>query len=229
MRSIQPAFLSLQTTRWNSLSPFSALPASNLQYVVGGSNVHFGELLSSGNAVLKDVPLETSLSVYEPIVPSTETLLGMGLIIFLCAVVAWVWQNQVVPTARTNLAISKSRGPVKQYLDELRESDPRKYQENGLVIDSIDDSVKGGVDRQLEELESRHSNDNRAIERWLFTDWLRDNKSERRAGRQKEPALPILKDAKWNSGDNPILAATLLIGLGVFFTAITERITSLTS
>jgi hypothetical protein len=72
-----------------------------------------------------------------------------------------------------------------------------------------------------------NDDDSRAFERWLFTDWLQDNKSSKKAGRQKEPALPILKDAKWNSGDNPVLAASALIGLGVLFTAITERVATI--
>ena len=74
----------------------------------------------------------------------------------------------------------------------------------------------------------KNRSSSRAFERWLFTDWLRDNKSARKAGRQKEPALPILKDAKWNSGDNPVLVATLLIGIGVLVSAVTERVATTT-
>jgi hypothetical protein len=174
--------------------------------------------------------------VYEPIMPSTETLLGMGLIVVLCAMVAWVWQNQVVPTARTNLAISKSRGPVKDYLDELKASDPQSSSQaqdessNTAALD--EDTIMTGdssMHQEETEIPSSNNNDDRSLERWLFTDWLLDNKSERKAGRQKEAALPILKDAKWNSGDNPVLAATLLIGLGVLFTSVTERVASLTN
>lgn len=158
--------------------------------------------------------------VYEPIMPSTETIFGMTLIVVLCALTAWIWQNQVVPTARTNLAISKSRGPLKEYLDELKASDPRKRDDELVETDaSGGTSVSPQPNRQLQG--------GRAMERWLFTDWLRDNKSDRRAGRQKEPALPILRNEKWNSGDNPILVATLLIGLGVVLTAFTERVASL--
>ncbi len=193
-----------------------------------GSTLPVADLTGSGHAAFTDATAAgTPAGVYEPILPSTETLLGMGLIVVLCVIVAWVWQNQVVPTSRTNLAISKSRGQVKEYLDELRASDVKYYQNDGasdntttLVIADDLPSMQQGRQR---------SGDARAIERWLFTDWLRDNKSERRSGRQKDPALPILKDAKWNSGDNPVLAATLLIGLGVIFTAISERVTTLIS
>lgn len=69
------------------------------------------------------------------------------------------------------------------------------------------------------------SSSDRAFERWLFTDWL--DKPPSQGGRQKEPALPVLKDAKWNSGDNPVLAATALIMGGVLVTAVVERVSSL--
>jgi hypothetical protein len=138
-------------------------------------------------------------STFEPILPDTSVLLGFLGIILVSALAGWVWANQVVPVSRTNLAISKRSGPVKEYLDELRESGA-----NTTVSNATDSS--------------------RAFEQWLFTDWL--EKPEKKAGRQKEPALPILKNAKWNSGDNPVLAASALIGLGVLFTSVTERIAS---
>ncbi len=58
----------------------------------------------------------------------------------------------------------------------------------------------------------------RLLERWLFADWLRQRQTKK-SGRQKEPALPILKSAKWNSGDNPILVTTLLIMAPVLVTS----------
>jgi hypothetical protein len=170
----------------------------------------------------------TPAGVYEPIVPQTETLLGMGLIVVLCIAVGWVWANQVVPTSRANLAISKSRGQVKEYLTDLKASDPDKntriVEAENLAMTNTTTEVSEHI---LEPIPEVAPKDDRAFERWLFTDWLEDNKSARKAGRQKEPALPILKDAKWNSGDNPVLAATALISLGVLFTAITERVVSL--
>jgi len=73
-----------------------------------------------------------------------------------------------------------------------------------------------------EYLEGLQEDSTRPVEQWLFTDWLEQQKA--RGGRQKEPALPILKSAKWNSGDNPVLVATALIGAGVVFTSVTERV-----
>lgn len=162
--------------------------------------------------------------VFEPIMPSTETLAGMGIIVVLCFVVGWVWANIVVPTSRTNLAISKSRGEVKEYLDELKASDPDRTEETVAMVENLSEEKEGVM---VAPNANNNAKDDRAFERWLFTDWLQDNKSARKAGRQKEPALPVLKDAKWNSGDNPILVATALISLGVLFMAVTERVASL--
>ena len=171
----------------------------------------------------------TPTAVYEAVVPPTETLLGMGLIISLCIVVAFVWSNEVVPVSRTKLAISKSRGEVKEYLDELRSSDPR-------LIEATTTNSTISTEQQQQMIVGEEDNSpvaapglssDRALERWLFTDWLLDNKSERKAGRQKEPAIPILKDAKWNSGDNPVVVASLLMLIGLLLTAATEQISSL--
>jgi hypothetical protein len=162
--------------------------------------------------------------VYEPILPQAETLVGMGLIVLLCIAACWTWANQVVPVSRTNLAISKKRGEVKEYLDGLKESETlaNKELESEFLAKATD-----MTQAEKPVPSSAPTKDGRSFERWLFTDWLQDNKSARKAGRQKEPALPILKDAKWNSGDNPVLAAAALIGLGVLFTAVTERVVSI--
>jgi hypothetical protein len=146
-----------------------------------------------------------SATTFEPILPDTNAILGFVGIILVSAVAGWVWANQVVPVSRTNLAISKRTGPVKDYLDELRESSA-----NATVSNATKSTVSAVSSRKFEK--------------WLFTDWL--EKAASKGGRQKEPALPILKNAKWNSGDNPVVAATALIGLGVLFTSVTERIAS---
>lgn len=161
---------------------------------------------------------------FEPILPDSTTLIAFGCIIALSALAVWVWSNQVVPVSRTNLALSKKKGPVKDYLDELREAEKSAK--------SIDATANVTVVRSSHETEvpadaasTTPVQDTRALERWLFTDWLsKDNASK--PGRQKEPALPVLKGAKWNSGDNPVLVASALIMGGVFFTAVTERVTS---
>jgi hypothetical protein len=166
----------------------------------------------------------TQTAVYEAVVPPTETLVGMGLIILLCVVVFNVWQNEVVPVSRTKLAISKSRGEVKEYLDELRASDPRFIEVNTNSTISTE-QVSVGEKKSPVTPQISLSSD-RTLERWLFTDWLIDNKSERKVGRQKEPAIPILKVAKWNSGDNPVVVASLLMLIGLVLTAVTEQIAS---
>lgn len=81
----------------------------------------------------------------------------------------------------------------------------------------------GEVKEYLDELQAdEHATDTRRFERWLFTDWLETRQAK--PGRQKDPALPILKKAKWNSGDNPVLVASALIGLGVLLGSLTERL-----
>ena len=85
---------------------------------------------------------------------------------------AFFWWTIIIPQQRTKLAISKSRGEVKEYLEELKE-------------DATNED--GG---------------NRGFERWLYSDWLNTKKGDIKPG-----ALPFLKKAKWNSGDNPLLVA----------------------
>ena len=200
------------------------------------------------DASVSSSTMEQPSGVYEAVLPQTETLLGMGFIVVLCVVLYWVWENQVVPVSRTKLAISKSRGEVKEYLDELKSSEiasdlPSSSSElmSSEIASGTDAEVDSalqttnmivGTEEEITGIQSlaplsatSSSTQNRAFEKWLFTDWLTDNKSERKAGRQKEPALPILKNAKWNSGDNPVVVAAFLMMVGLVFTALTERLT----
>ena len=194
--------------------------------------------------------MEQPSGVYEAVIPQTETLIGMGVIAILSVVCYFVWEKQVVPVSRTKLALSKKKGDVKNYLDELKaselssssssslESSSGLMSETSQTIGSVDENssllTEGSVmginsstdtDKSDNEIQSENQPDRR-FERWLFNDWLVDNKSEKKGGRQKEPALPILKNAKWNSGDNPVVVAAALMMIGVIFTALTERIAS---
>ena len=148
----------------------------------------------------------------------------------LCAIAAWVWANQVVPVARTNLARSKRNGPVREYLDELRlgsssnrRDDEYNTNDEAVVAISSDATVATSAETTTTttttapETRTISTKNNRSFERWLFTDWLEK-------APPKPSALPVLKNAKWNSGDNPVLAATALIVLGVLATAVTERL-----
>ena len=67
-------------------------------------------------------------------------------------------------------------------------------------------------------LDSEDSTENRAFERWLFADWLRKRTEP------KSAALPFLKKAKWNSGDNPILVAFGAIMACVITASFLERL-----
>ena len=153
--------------------------------------------------------------IFAPALPDTATLVGFGSVVLLSALATFVWANQVVPVARTNLARSKQRGPVRDYLDELQEL------KEAVVAAQHNNNNNATAT-------TTPSRDDRVFELWLFADWLLQHPAERRrVGRQKEPALPILKSAKWNSGDNPVLAASALIVMAVFASSVVERATSL--
>lgn len=176
----------------------------------------------------------TSAAVFEPVLPDATALAGMGSVVILCVVAGLVWANSVVPVSRTKLAISKSRGEVKDYLDGLRE-DPNveglAFDESDAVATALngtslaadsDDSVSSDPSALVKP----NVGDGRDLERWLFSDWL-NSRANAKAGRQKEPALPVLKDAKWNSGDNPVLVTSALLGLCVVLASVTERVGSM--
>ena len=101
-----------------------------------------------------------------------EMMMSFSALTVILIGTAFFWWTTIIPQQRTKLAISKSRGEVKEYLKELKE-------------DATDED--GG---------------NRGFERWLYSDWLNAKKGDVKPG-----ALPFLKKAKWNSGDNPLLVA----------------------
>lgn len=84
---------------------------------------------------------------------------------------------------------------------------------NGQVKEYLDDLQENGEEKPLET--------------WLFTDWLQARSSSNSTNsRKKEPALPILKKAKWNSGDNPVVVTSAMLMVGILVAAITERVTT---
>ena len=77
----------------------------------------------------------------------------------------------------------------------------------------------GEIAELLDELDEAEATGDRKLERWLLTDW-------REPSRRKEPALPMLPKSKFNSGDNPVLAAAaLLLSFGLA-NALAERAAS---
>lgn len=228
------SFVAPSTRSSNSNYDSAMSPLGEIRCITRGTNAPLCAELSDASLSAPPEPA----GVYEAVLPQTETLVGMGFILVLCVALYWVWENQVVPVSRTKLAISKSRGEVKEYLEELKESSPSvdssaqssSLMDSGEAVSEIGElalqsNLTATTDETVAASPSRK--DDRAFERWLFTDWLQDNKSERKGGRQKEPALPILKDAKWNSGDNPVVVAAFLMLVGLFFTAFTERLATL--
>lgn len=152
---------------------------------------------------------------FEAVAPDTSILVGFGVVVLLSMVAAYVWANEVVPVSRTKLALSKRDGEVKKYLDELKEGATRSQ--------DTDKSSSESTDGASFEANETVNTDGRDFERWLFTDWLQNNKSAGKPGKKKQPALPILKSAKWNSGDNPVLVTFALMMIGVVIASITER------
>ena len=100
---------------------------------------------------------------------------------------------------------------MKQYLDDLKTS-------SNETVDQSDE----GMQNENESSRSLQTREERGFERWLFSDWLNDNKSEGKPGRKKEPALPILKSAKWNSGDNPVVVTSALLLVGILVASVSE-------
>jgi hypothetical protein len=175
---------------------------------------------------------------FEAVAPDTNILIGFGIVLVLSVVAANVWANEVVPVSRTKLAISKRDGEVKKYLDELKEGNTDvSVSTSSAISNSTSDEFNSGEDQSVETVSGvgpkpgtevnavqvKNSDDGRNFERWLFTDWLENNKSSGKPGRKKEPALPILKSAKWNSGDNPVLVTFAMMMVGVIIASVTER------
>jgi len=205
------AFIATNSIRQRSHAMMLPSPAFACDLVT--HNDHAADVVSIQAPILLAEALQPQQQ-FEAVAPPTQTLVGMAVIVVLCAITAWYWQTQVVPVSRTNLAMSKKKGPLRDYLQELEDAGDRQGDEMVAVVNGT---------AAMQSSETNDGEPSRAFERWLFTDWLQSDKPSK-PGRQKEPALPILKDAKWNSGDNPVLAATALISLGVLITSITERV-----
>lgn len=203
--------------------PFSA--SSRKIHLSTRMNKSFSPNLALTNDIIYPTGFESSPNLilaqevgktFEPVAPDSSTLIGFGVVVLLSIIASVVWANEVVPVSRTKLALSKRDGEVKKYLDELKEG------VNGTNdIDADVSSETEGEDNEATVREKK--SDGRDFERWLFTDWLENNKSAGKPGRKKEPALPILKSAKWNSGDNPVLVTFAMMMVGVLIAAISER------
>jgi hypothetical protein len=115
-------------------------------------------------------------------------------------------QPQLVLSSTTTTLSNSGDGDSSSSIVTTMKEQPQSYRRNDNNI-----IVKPNV------------GDGRDFERWLFTDWL-NKPNISKGGRRKEPALPILKDAKWNSGDNPVLVTAAIMLLGVVVASITERI-----
>jgi len=181
--------------------------------------------LAAASSADAAAPLLPSGEAFEAMIPDATLLVGFVGLVVLCAVATVVWAEQVVPVSRANLAVSKRRGPVKEYLDDLRESEKSVSVEKVGANQTDISSTAAPLDVTTNNATTTRGD--RSFERWLFTDWLRKPVGRARSGRQKDPAIPVLKDAKWNSGDNPVLVASALIGIAVLASSLAERVTLL--
>ena len=140
------------------------------------------------------------MKTFEAVAPDSSTLIGFGVVLVLSVIASFVWANEVVPVSRTKLALSKRNGDVKEYLEGLKEA-PLANDKNGDEL-SLSEELDGVNTNTSTSTKRKDKNnveikpnvgDGRDVERWLFSDWLNDNKSAGGKGRKKEPALPILK------------------------------------
>ena len=140
------------------------------------------------------------MKTFEAVAPDSSTLIGFGVVLVLSVIASFVWANEVVPVSRTKLALSKRNGDVKEYLEGLKEA-PLANAKNGDEL-SLSEELDGVNTNTSTSTKRKDKNnveikpnvgDGRDVERWLFSDWLNDNKSAGGKGRKKEPALPILK------------------------------------
>ena len=144
------------------------------------------------------------MKTFEAVAPDSSTLIGFGVVLVLSVIASYVWANEVVPVSRTKLALSKRNGDVKEYLEGLKEAplaNADANAENGdeLSLSEELDGVNANTSTSTKRKDKNNVEikpnvgDGRDVERWLFSDWLNDNKSAGGKGRKKEPALPILK------------------------------------
>jgi hypothetical protein len=156
---------------------------------------------------------ETSSRQFEAQLPDFTALGGFVFTGMLLYAASKVWWVDVVPIKRTELAQSKKDGPVRDYLDSL-----------GSSASSLRASrISSPEEWDLSFVTSPPGVPSRAFERWLFSDWLA-TRAERRAAGPKEAALPFLKKAKWNSGDNPVLVAFAAVLASVITASAAERV-----
>ncbi len=73
--------------------------------------------------------------------PPPQTLIAMFLTLTLSASAYVYWDKIIVPQKRTELSLSKRKGEVKQYLEELREDEGRGS-EKWLMNDWLEPKAK---------------------------------------------------------------------------------------
>ena len=211
-------------------------------------------LLVSDTMIASSTPIQIQQQQqvqFDAILPDPIVLFGMSLVVVISIVAAIVWNTQVVPVSRTKLAISKQRGPVKDYLNQLRLSSDTTNSSTSHFTTSTgnddgdnvtDETMPVLVNTNSEEISSNdmmtmdvnndegssnihsiNNNDDKKKNR-SFERWLfADWLRDNTLRTKKAPAVPLLPSAKWNSGDNPVLVTTAMMMVGIVVASITER------
>lgn len=96
----------------------------------------------------------------------------------------------------------------------------QKEEEEDIVLSTMTTMTAPPYPPTASTPSSKTNNKSRAFERWLFTDWLNTYQNKKT---KKEPAIPVLKSAKWNSGDNPVLVTAAMMMVGIIIASWTER------
>lgn len=157
---------------------------------VNSNNDIFKSRAKMISMTLPSITTSDPITVYEAQLPEPQVLMGFGALVLILSLTSLFWWKIIIPQQRTKVAISKSRGEIRDFLEKLETLEPSKNL----------------------ELKSR-------VQKWLFTDWLKQRENRT----AKPAALPFLKKAKWNSGDNPILAAIGGIMAFVVASSLAER------
>jgi type II secretory pathway pseudopilin PulG len=182
---------------------------------------------ASATSVLTDYYAQGSSVVYDADM-SGDVLARFAVIFAVLLGTALYWWQVVIPQQRTRLAISKSRGQVKQLLDQLVTDDGTANGTSSSTITTDNcmttvTSETSGDSAVVSNGNDGFSAEQKSLLRWFFSDWL--DRREGRRGGKKPAAIPVFSQgAKWNSGDNPILVAFGGIMACVIAASLAERV-----
>ena len=85
--------------------------------------------LSNHNRIisLKMIENDNQLKTFDPIL-DTNQMLSFGLITLTLIIVTNYWWSVVIPTKRKEVAISKNKGEIKEYLENIRDNEDKNFE-----------------------------------------------------------------------------------------------------